>query len=294
MAMGPEEVVNRINAAFGKPKGYRTLHAKGRFYDATFTATPEATALTTAEHFNGKPCPVVLRWSNGGGHPKVPDPAPDVRGMAVSFRPANGATTDLLGQTSPRFPARTPEEFVAITEVGAKPVRLPLFALKYPRMAAAFPKTLKSLISPHSFAEATFYPIHAYGWVAADGTKSWVRYRFVPQATKADRLDEKFEGKDRLSEEIRARLARGPVRHDVMIDIAGQGDDPHDPTAVWKHHRTIKGGVIEATAESAEDPEADGKKVVFDPARVVPGIELSEDPILLFRPSAYTVSASRR
>ena len=206
MPMGPEEVITRINAAFGHPKGHRTLHAKGRFYDATFTATPEATALTTAEHFNGQPCPVLLRWSNGGGHPKVPDPAPDVRGMAVSFRPANGATTDLLGQTSPRFPARTPEEFVAITEVGAKPITLPLFVLKHPRMAASFPRTLPGLVSPHSFAEATFYPIHAYGWVAADGTRNWVRYRFVPQATKADRLEEKFEGKDRLSEEIRARL----------------------------------------------------------------------------------------
>jgi catalase len=294
MAMGPEEVVDRINAAFKKPKGYRTLHAKGRFYDATFTATPEATALTTAEHLNGKPCPVVLRWSNGGGHPKVPDPAPDVRGMAVSFRPVNGATTDLLGQTSPRFPARTPEEFVAITEVGAKPATLPLFALRHPRMAASFPRTLPGLVSPHSFAEATFYPIHAYGWIAADGTRSWVRYRLVPQATKADRLEEKFEGKDRLSEEIRARLARGPVKHDLWIDVAGDGDDPHDPTSVWKHHRSFIGGTIEATGEAAVDPEADGKKVVFDPARVVPGIELSEDPILLFRPSAYSVSVDRR
>ena len=68
---------------------------------------------------------------------------------------------------------------MAITEVGAKPVTLPLFALKHPRMAASFPRTLPGLVSPHSFAEATFYPIHAYGWVAADGTKSWVRYRLV-------------------------------------------------------------------------------------------------------------------
>ena len=79
MAMGPEEVIDRINAAFGKATGHRTLHAKGRFYDATFTATPEATALTTAEHLNGQPCPVVLRWSNGGGNPKVPDTAPGVQ-----------------------------------------------------------------------------------------------------------------------------------------------------------------------------------------------------------------------
>ena len=84
------------------------------------------------------------------------------------------------------------------------------------------------------------------------------------------------------------------MKHDLWIDLAGDGDDPHDPTSVWKHHRSFIGGTIETTGEAANDPEADGKKVVFDPARVVPGIELSEDPILLFRPSAYSVSVDRR
>ncbi len=34
--------------------------------------------------------------------------------------------------------------------------------------------------------------------------------------------------------------------------------------------------------------------MVFDPARVVDGIELSEDPILRYRPSAYSESIARR
>jgi catalase len=33
---------------------------------------------------------------------------------------------------------------------------------------------------------------------------------------------------------------------------------------------------------------------VFDPTRMVDGIELTDDPILLFRPRAYSVSVERR
>ena len=34
--------------------------------------------------------------------------------------------------------------------------------------------------------------------------------------------------------------------------------------------------------------------MVFDPTRVVDGIELSDDPILRYRPSAYAESVKRR
>jgi catalase len=42
-----------------------------------------------------------------------------------------------------------------------------------------------------------------------------------------------------------------------------------------------------------EDAEAEGP-IVFDPMRVCDGIEPSEDPILRFRPEAYSVSVARR
>jgi catalase len=155
------------------------------------------------------------------------------------------------------------------------------------------PKMQSALKPPYSYAEATFYPIHAYGWVAADGTKRWIRYRLVPHATADDRLPEKFSGKDRLREEIAARLARGPVRHDLLVTVAEANDDPHDPTSVWKSRRELTAGTVEVSGE-APDPEADGGVVVFDPTRAVPGIELSDDPILHYRSGAYSVSVERR
>ena len=95
-------------------------------------------------------------------------------------------------------------------------------------------------------------------------------------------------------QEIAARLERGPVRFTLRVQVAGPGDDPHDPTSVWgKHVRTFDGGTIEVTGPDP-DREQDGEVVVFDPTRVVDGIGLSEDPILLFRAPAYSESVTRR
>jgi catalase len=290
----PEKMVDGIKAVFGDHAGYRTLHAKGAFYAATFTATPAATALCRAGHLQGDPVPVRVRWSNGGGNPKVPDKAPDVRGMAVSFRLADGTATDLLGQTAPRFNVRTPEAFLELVQAAGNPLKLPLFLARHPDSIPAVLAGMraKALVSPYSYAEATFYPIHAYKWIAADGTESWVRYRFTPQAARGERPEGEFKGPDRLREEILARLAAHPVRHTLEVQVAGPKDDPHDPMSVWRTD-FFDAGTIEVTGPDP-DREQNGEVVVFDPTRVVDGIELSDDPILRYRGAAYGASVSRR
>jgi catalase len=296
--LSPERAVGRLRAAFGGPAGYRTLHAKGRFYAGTFTATAEASALCRAAHLGGAAHEVLVRWSNAGGNPTVPDTKPDIRGMAVKFRQPDGSATDLLGQTSPRFPTDDPEVFVAMTEAAVKPIKLPLFVARHPGVLPALLASAKAkpVSSHHSFAEVTFYPIHAYAWLDAEGRRTWVRYIFRATATKADRLDREFVGPDRLGEELAARLQRGPVTHEVWVQIAGAGHDPHHATSVWSGARELLAGRIEVTAR-VDDPEGgpmSGTPTVFDPTRVVDGIELSDDPILRYRPGAYTESVARR
>jgi catalase len=289
----PEQAVDRINGVFGGHDGDRTLHAKGAFYAGTFTATPRAAALCRAAHLQGDQVPVRVRWSNGAGK-RNPDKVPDVRGMAVSFRLPDGTATDLLGQTSPRFPVRTVEDFLELVEAAEKPWKLPLFLARHPGAAPALLASAraKALVSPHSYAEVAYYPIHAYKWIAADGTESWVRYRFTPHDGRDRRPAGEFNGPDRLREEIVARLAAHPVRHTLDVQVAGPGDDPHDPTSAWKGD-FFDAGTIEVTGPEP-DPEDGGNVVVFDPTRVVDGLELSDDPILRYRPSAYSVSVGRR
>ena len=287
------EALDRINAVFGRHLRTRALHAKGAFYDGTFTATPRAAELSAAAHLQGSAVPIVVRWSNGGGNPKVPDKAPDVRGMAVSFKLPDGSSTDLLGQTSPRFPVRTPEDFLQLVEAAQNPAKMPAFLLKHRGATGVLLANLKAkaLVAPVSFAAATYYPIHAYGWVAADGTRTWVRYVFKP--LNFEPLTQKFNGPDRLREEITARLASGPVTFDMVVTVAGPGDDPHDPMSVWKGAEEFSAGTLTITGV-APDPEADGGIKVFDPTKAVTGIELSDDPILRYRPAAYSASVARR
>jgi catalase len=289
----PAVAIDRINAVFGRHPGYRALHAKGRFYTGTFTPTPAAGALCAALHFQ-ESVPVRVRWSNGGGHPGVGDRAPDVRGMAVSFRLPDGTATDLLGQTAPRFPVRTVEDFLDLVE-SSKPHQVPGFLRRHRDAIGAILANAKAkaIIAPFSYAEATFYPVHAYRWTAPDGTQRWVRYVLESLATKDERPSVKISGKNRLFDEMEARLAEVPVRYRLQVTIAAAGDDPHDPMSVWKGDRVIDAGTIEVTATDLAR-ETGGEIVVFDPTRVVAGIALSDDPILHYRAAAYSESASRR
>lgn len=295
----PSDAIDRIQRAFGRDSGrhagHRTLHAKGAFYEGTFAASPDVASRCRALHLQGRPVPVLARLSNGGGNPRHPDGGQDVRGLAVSFKLPDGTATDLLGQTAPRFPVRTPEDFVSFVEASRSPVRLPAFLLRHrdaigPIVANA---RAKAIVAPRSYAEVSYYPIHAYRWTAPDGTESWVRYTFRPLATEADRLPERFEGPDRLRDELVARLAAGPVRFGLDVQVAADGDDPHDPMSVWRSTEVVDAGTLTVTAP-VDDPEESGKVVVFDPTRVVDGIGLSDDPILRYRPSAYSESVDRR
>jgi catalase len=289
--MDASEAIRRLRAAFGGPDGHRTLHAKGRFYAGTFTATPEATALCRAGHLDGAPHPVLLRWSSASGNVRGKDPTPDIRGMAVKFRGEDGQPFDLLGQTATSFPTRDPEEFVQIAEASKRQLTFPLFLLRHPWLVAPLLRGLSGVKPHHSFAEAGFFPLHAYGWLDADDQLTWVRYELRPASSTG--VDETFTGPDRLEAELAARLSRGPVTYELRARIAGEGDDPHHVTSDWRGEEELLVGRIEVT-EQLPDPEDGGSPTVFDPAREVDGIVLSDDPILRFRPKAYSESIARR
>lgn len=294
-SISPERMIEVIQRRFGIHQGHSVLHAKGAYFTGTFTATPEAATLTTAGHMQGRPVDVIARLSNGGGDPNVPDYAPDVRGLAVGFQLADGRT-DILAQTTPKSPVGTPEAFAQLIELsrpGASAlVRLPLFLLRNPKVATTGRVNTASLNPPASFATRPYYAFHAFRWTGPDGSQRWVRYTFLPEDTTPDpsRGVAKAAGRDYLFEEMARRLETGPARWTLQVQVAGDRDNPHDSTSHWPSSReTVDVGVLELTAPT----EPDGP-VIFDPMRLVDGIEPSKDPILLYRPGAYSVSYANR
>ena len=110
----PDQAIETIRETGGAKPGYRALHAKGKLYHGTFSATAEAAELSRAAHLTGATVPALIRFSSGSGNPGQPDNAPGVRGMAVKFTLPDGSTTDVSTQTAKLFPASTPDGFVSL------------------------------------------------------------------------------------------------------------------------------------------------------------------------------------
>ncbi len=298
-----EEIVDAINAVYGRHDRTRALHAKGVFCEATFTATPEAAALTRAAHMQGERVPALVRFSTAGGNPRGHDGEREGRGIAVKFRPAGGEETDLLCVTSPTFLARSPEDFLELLrarlpdpETGAPDMeKVGAYLGAHPEAMPAVQANLGTE-PPASFARLAYNSLHSFRLLDSDGNGRWVRYRWEPEEGEERIPDE--EAKSRPPEYLRAELvertAAGPAVFGLILILGEEGDPTTDPTAPWPQDRErLAAGTLEVSG-IAEDPEDGGGVVVFDPTNVSDGIELPQDPILFARSRAYSVSAARR
>jgi catalase len=300
VAVSAEQAIDAVNEVFGRHEGSRALHAKGVLLKGTFTAAAQAAELTRAAHMTGGIIPATFRFSNGAGDPHHPDWAPDPRGLAVKMYLPDGSRTDIVAVSSPRFPTRTPEAFIELVKAqAAGPAaawKLPRFLARHPETVAVLPAVLPTLQPPDSYASIPYYGIHAFKWIDARGGERYVRYTLLPESTGGRLAPWQARRRDRdyLQEEIRERVGLGPVRFTLEVQIATPGDPIDDPSAAWpKGRRRVQVGRLEMTALETER-ETDGDVLVFDPTRVTDGIELSEDPVLRFRRSAYSESVARR
>ena len=297
MTITPAQAVDAANEVFGRHPGRRAFHAKGTLLKGTFTATTAASALTRAAHMRGEPVPATVRVSNGSGDPDAPDFGPEIRGLAVKLELPDGSPTDIVAQSLPRFPFQTPDGFIEFVRTQKRPAiawRFPLYLARHPRMVGPLRANFPALTPPDSYATIPYYGVHAFRFVDADGGARFVRYTWLPEAGEA-RLSlrmAKAQGRDYLQHEIRDRLAKAPVRFTLELQVAGPGDDPDDPSSAWPEHRErVNAGTLEITDV---DDAIDENTLVFDPVNVTDGVELSGDPVLSFRPQAYSESVKRR
>jgi catalase len=293
-----EQVVDAINDISGRHEGHRAAHAKGTLMSGTFT--PSGSGLTTAAHMQSEPVRVTARFSNGGGDPRIPDYAKEGRGLAVKFYLPDGSRTDVVALSLPCFFARTPEDFLEFTRARrpdpstGQPdlAKVGAWLERHPEAGPAIQAAV-SADPPESYATVAYNSIHSFRWTAADGTERWVRYRFDPEEGERSLPGEeaKARGRDYLQDDV---LARASTAFRMLVVVAEEGDPVGDPTAVWPVERDrVDVGRLELTGPETER-EQDGDILVFDPTRVTQGIEPSDDPILRFRPRAYSASVTRR
>lgn len=298
-----EDLVAAFNALFGEHAGFRAVHAKGTCCAATFTATQEAAALTRAPHMQGTAVRTTVRFSNGSGDPAAHDAGREPRGMAIKFHLDERKSTDIVAINNPVFIVRTPEEVLEFLRlrkpdpVTGQPDMAGLIAFVGARPESQRAAQLLVTAPPvASFLETEYFALHAFRFVAADDTIRFGRYRMAPDL--GVRTLEPDEGNarsaDYLREDLLSQLGEGPAWFTIHIRLAGEGDDPNDPTQEWiGDGEEIIAGRLEITG-LLEDQDKGCERLLFDPTRLCDGIETSDDPVLLARPHAYAVSSKKR
>ena len=298
-------LVEAIDEFAGTREGFRAAHAKGVCCEGTWTASAAAAKLTGAPHMQGGQVPALVRFSNAGSDPESADYRAEVFGMAVKFLLPDGRETDIVANNLPVFFVRDPEAFLALTKARRlnpktrrpAPHRILAFVLTHPESARAIIYSARHLGTvPASRVETAYNGLHSFRWVDPAGTGRHLRYTLTPEAgvRVIARGKARTLGRDYLEQELTERLARGPAGFRLSLQLAAAGDRVNDPTKAWPQSRErVDAGRLEIERLVA-DPVADCERRVFDPTRVIDGIECSADLVLAARRAAYSVSIERR
>jgi catalase len=285
----------------GVHPGFRPAHAKGLMVAGTFAPSPEAAELTRAPHAVRPSTPVTVRYSDSTGLPTVPDNDParsGPRGIAVRFHLADHVHTDIVAHSTNGFPVRTGEEFLEFLRAAAafgagRPEALGAFLATHPG-AKRFVETPKPI--PTSFAREAFFAVTSFRFTNADGVSRHGRFRIRPEDGTEYLSDGQAAAQPAnfLFDEIDRRLARGPVRLGVFVQLAGAGDDVTDASVPWPEGRAeVPFGTVTLTAR-VNDAEPERRKIIFDPVPRVDGIDSSGDPLTEVRSEIYLLSGRRR
>lgn len=285
----------------GVRPGFRPAHAKGLMCVGTFRPSPDAAGFTRAPHATRPSTPVTVRYSNSTGIPTIPDNDParsGPRGIAVRFHLDDHVHTDIVAHSTNGFPVRRGEEFLEFLQAAAaagagQPEVIGAFLASHPN-ARRFAETPRPI--PTSFAREAFFAVTSFKFVNAAGVGRHGRFRIRPEEGTEHLSDQQAAAKspDFLFDELGPRLARGPVRLGVFVQLAGDGDDVTDSSVPWPDDRKeIAFGTITLT-DKVDDSEPERRKIIFDPIPRVDGIETSGDPLSEVRSEIYLLSGRRR
>jgi catalase len=287
----------------GVHPGFRPAHAKGILLTGTFTPSKEATSLTRAPHIQGPSTPVTVRLSDFAGIPTLPDndqQNASPRGCAIRFHLDEHVHTDIVAHSVDNFPSRTAEDFVdflnaliATDPAGPHPNAIEQFLGTHPA-ALAFVQAPKPI--PTSFAKESFFAVSAFKFTNSSGVSQYGRYRILPMAGNEYLDDAAAAAKtpDFLFDDLKERVAEGPIKYRIVLQLAKDGDITDDSTVRWPEDRPqLTLGEISLTAITPDNP-TEQQRIIFDPIPRVDGIEASADPLFEPRANVYLLSGRRR
>ena len=286
----------------GVHTGFRFAHAKGLVLTGTFTPAKEATSISRAAHLKGPTVSVTARLSDGTGVPQINDDNPNAspRGMAIRFALPGGAFTDIVANSHNGFFVGTGDDFLTFLKAVAAtkpdsphPSPIEQFLGSHPR---ALKVVVDSKAPPKSFATLSYFGNNAFVFVDSAGTKRAGRYQILPvlgihhlDSTAATKLSPSY-----LFDDLQRRIARGPIKYRLLVQLANPGDPTNDGSIVWPDDRKrVELGTISITKIAPNNDELQ-RSLTFNPIFITDGIQLSDDPFVPLRSAVYALSVAHR
>src|SRR3954468_14129508 len=287
----------------------RVVHAKGSGAHGFFEVLEDVTQWTSASFLSkvGKRTPMFARFSQVAGELGSADTVRDPRGFALKFYTDEG-NYDLVGNNTPTFFVRDAikfEDFIRSqkrmpdTGLRSNDAQWDFWTLS-PETAHQVAVLMSDRGTPRSYRRMNGYSSHTYSWMNAAGERFWVKYHFktvegVANFTLAEAAAMVSEGPDFLRRDLWDAIASGDAaewRLEMQImpfeEAADYRFNPFDLTKVWPHADyppiTIGRMVLD---HNPANHFAEVDQSGFAPARLVPGIGLSPDKMLMGRVFSY-------
>lgn len=299
----PEQIADvMVQLAGGIHPGLRFTHTKGLVVTGTFTPASSAKTISRAAHLQGATVPVTVRFSDGSGIPTIPDNNPNAspHGMAIRFALPGGAYTDIVANSHNGFFIGNGNDFLSFlkaiagtNEKSPHPTPIESFLGTHP---AALKVIMDSKPAAKSFENLDFYGNNSFVFVDSTGNKHAGRYQIIPVAgvVKLDSATAAKQKPDYMFDDLKAAVAKGPVKYTLYAQLANPGDQTNDGSVVWPSDRKrVKLGTISVT-RIAPNNEQLQKSLAFSPIILTNGITLSDDPLPLLRNSVYALSVAHR
>ncbi|WP_213950100.1 catalase [Luteibacter sp. dw_328] len=298
----------------------RVVNARGAGAHGYFEAYESMVSLTRADFLRekGRRTPVFVRFSTVSGFRGSTDLARDVRGFAVKFYTEEG-NYDLVGNNMPVFFIQDAMVFPDLVQAAKPDVHneMPQAATAqdaYWEFISHMPESMHMIMwamsdraIPRSYRMMEGFGVHTFRMVNAAGEGCFVKFHWKPalglhavtwdEAIKISGNDPDFHRRDLFDAieageypewEFGVQVVDEKDRHAFDFDLL-------DPTKLIPEEvvpvRRIGKLVLD---RNPRNYFAETEQVAFHPGHVVPGIDLSEDPLLQGRVAAYARAQALR
>lgn len=292
----------------------RAVHARGAGAFGVFECTKNMAKFTSAGFLGevGKQTPMLLRFSTVAGSRGSADTARDVRGFAAKFYTDEG-NYDLVGNNMPiffiqdamKFPdlvhAVKPEQHNEIPQASSAHDTFWDFISLMPESTHMIFWAMSDRAIPRSYRMMEGFGVHTFRFVNAKGEGTFVKFHWKPrlgihglvweEAQLIMGMDPDFHRRD-LYEAIDSGSF---PEWDLGVQLIPEADehkfsfDLLDPTKLVPEELVPVTLIGRLTLNrNPENFFSEIEQAVFHPGHLVPGIDLTNDPLLQGRLFSYT------